>query len=104
VFPSASDRAVQLKIAIKDKILLKFSNNISFVNVPKGTTMIDLRNVDSRYETILEKGTEFRIKGKETLRFCALVKMDGSQGWVEANVKSKHGGTDSKKVNIKIGK
>jgi hypothetical protein len=102
VFPSASDRAVQLKLAVKDKISLKFSNNVSMVKVPKGTSMIDLRNVDSRYETITEKGTEFRIKGKETLRFCALVEMNGSQGWVEAIVNSKHGGTDSKKVNIKI--
>jgi len=30
--------------------------------------------------------------------------MDGSQGWVEVNVKSQHGGTDKRRVNIKISK
>jgi hypothetical protein len=104
VYPTFSDRALQLKRAIKDKITLKSSNNISLVKLPEGKTMVDPLSPERQYETIIEKGTEFRLKGKETLRFCALVKMDGSQGWVEANVESQHGGADKKKVNIKVGK
>jgi hypothetical protein len=104
VYPTSSDRSVQLKRAVKDKITLKSSNNISLVKLPEGKTMVDPLNPGTQYETIIEKGTDFRLKGKETLRFCALVKMDGSQGWVEAKVESQHGGTAKKKVNIKIGK
>jgi hypothetical protein len=104
VYPTSSDRSVQLKRAVKDKITLKSSNNISLVKLPEGKTMVDPLNPGTQYETIIEKGTEFRLKGKETLRFCALVKMDGSQGWVEVNVKSQNGGADKKKVNIKVGK
>jgi hypothetical protein len=104
VYPTSSDRSVQLKRAVKDKITLKSSNNISLVKLPEGKTMVDPLSPERQYETILEKGLEFRLKGKETLRFCALVKMDGSQGWVEANVASQHGGAAKKKVNIKVGK
>ena len=104
VYPTSSDRSVQLKRAVKDKITLKSSNNISLVKLPEGKTMVDPLSPERQSETIIEKGTEFRLKGKETLRFCALVKMDGSQGWVEVNVKSQNGGADKKKVNIKVGK
>jgi len=45
---------------------------------------------------------EFMLKEKQTLHFCVLVQMDGSQGWVEFNVKSQHGGKDKKRVNIKL--
>jgi len=45
---------------------------------------------------------EFRLKGKQQLHFCVLVQMNGSQGWVEFNVKSQHGGNDKKRVNIKL--
>lgn len=104
VYPTSSDRSVQLKRAVKDKITLNSSNNISLVELPEGKTMVDPLSPGTQYDTIIEKGIEFRLKGKETLRFCALVKMDGSQGWVEVNVKSQHGGADKKRVNIKVGK
>ena len=102
VFPTASDRSVQLKRAVKDKITLKSSNNISLVKIPEGKTAVDPLNNMARYETITEKGTEFRLKGKQTLRFCALVKMKGSKGWVEFNVKSKNGGDAKRRVNIRV--
>lgn len=102
VYPTTSDRAVRLKRAVKDKITFSSSKNISLVKIPEGTTTVDPLNYGAQCETITEKGTEFRLKGKQTLRFCALVKMDGSQGWVEVNVKSQHGGTDKKRVNINV--
>ena len=104
VYPTASDRSIQLKRAVKDNITLKSSNNISLVKISEGKTMVDPQNYETQYEAITEKGTEFRLKGKQTLHFCALVKMDGSQGWVEVNVKSQNGGTAKKKVNIKVSK
>ena len=102
VFPTASDRSVQLKRYTKDKITLKGSNNIKHVAVPKGTTILDPQDDGSKFETISVKGAEFRLKGKETLRFCALIEMSGSQGWVEFTVVSKNGGTVKKKINIKV--
>jgi hypothetical protein len=52
-------------------------------------------------EVVSKKGAEFRLKGKDSRRFCVLAKVEGSQGWVEFTVKSKHGGTDTKRVTIK---
>lgn len=102
VYPTASDRSIELKRAVKDKITLNSSNNISLVKIPEGTTAVDPRHYRMEYEAITEKGTEFRLKGKQTLHFAALVKMDGSQGWVEVNVESQHGGKDKKRVNIQL--
>jgi len=102
VYPTASDRSIQLKRAVKDKITLKSSNNISLVKIPEGTTAVDLRHYRAQSEAITDKGAEFRLQGKQTLRFAALVKMDGSQGWVEVNVESQRGGKDKKRVNIKL--
>ena len=100
LYPTLSDRALQLKRAAKDTITLKTSNNISQVELPEGSTMADPRNPVALSTTITTKGTEFRLKGKETLRFCALVKMNGSQGWVEVHIASTHGGTANKRVII----
>jgi len=102
VYPTASDRAKQLKLAEQDKIMLETSNNISMIEVPKGSAATNPSNPNAQVEVITKKGTEFWLKGKETLRFGALVKMDGGQGWVEVQVKSQNGGTDTKRINIKI--
>ena len=74
------------------------------VEIPKGKTIVDPLNNMATYEVVTKESAEFRIKGKETLWFCALVEMDGSQGWVEFEVKSKHGGTDKKRINVKLGR
>ncbi len=102
VYPTASDRAQQLKLIEKDKIMLTTSNNVSLIDVPKGSAAIDPANPNAQVEVITKKGTEFWLKGKQTLRFGALVKMDGSQGWIEIQVKSQNGGTDTKRINIKV--
>jgi hypothetical protein len=104
VYPTASDRAVQLKRAVKDKITVSTSKNISVVDIPQVSTILDSLNKTASCEPITGKSAEFRLKGKETQRFCALVKMDGSQGWVEFQVKSKNGGTDTKKINFTVSK
>jgi hypothetical protein len=91
-----------LKLIEKDKIMLTTSNNVSLIDIPKGSAAIDPANPNAQVEVITKKGTEFWLKGKQTLRFGALVKMDGSQGWIEIQVKSQNGGTDTKRINIKV--
>jgi hypothetical protein len=102
VYPSSSDRDVKLKMTVKDKITINTSKNISVVKIPKGSTIVDPLNKLTSSEPIAEKSAEFRLKGKQTLRFCTLVKMSGTQGWVEFQVKSQHGGTDKKRINFKV--
>ncbi len=102
LYPSASDRAKQLKLVAQDKITLKTSNNISMIAMPEGSAAIDPANPNAEVDVITKEGTKFWIKGKESLRFGAIVKMDGSQGWVEVQVKSQRGGTDTKRINLKI--
>ena len=102
VYPTASDRAVQIKRAVKDTITVSASTNISILDLPQVSTIVDPLNKTASSEPITKKSAEFRLKGKETQRFCTLVKMDGSQGWVEFQVKSRNGGTDSKKINLKM--
>ena len=102
VYPTASDRAKQLKLFDQDKIMLKTSNNVSMIEFPKGSAATDPTNPNAQVEVITKKGTEFWLNGKQTLRFGALVKMDGGQGWVEVQVKSQNGGTVTKRINIKV--
>ncbi len=103
VYPTASDRSKQLERIKKDRISLKTSDNIAMIEIPEGSAFIDISDPGSQAEVITQKGTEFWLKGKQILRFCAMVKMDGNQGWVEFHVKSQRGRTDSKRINIKVG-
>ena len=103
VYPTASDRSVFLNRAVKDKLLPSSSNNISVVDIPTGSTIIDPLNNTSSCEAMTNGAAEFQLRGQQTLRYCALVEMSGSQGWVEFSIQSKNGGTDKKRVNIKVG-
>jgi hypothetical protein len=100
VYPTLSDRAVQLKKDAKDKISVNSSKNISVVDIPGESTIVDQRNKLGTSQPITSKPAEFRLKGKETKKFCALVKMDGSNGWVEFQVESFHGGKDTKRITL----
>jgi hypothetical protein len=102
VYPTASDRAKQLKLVEKDNIVLKSSNNVSMIEVPKGSAATDPSNPNAQVEVITKTGTDFWLNGKQSLRFRALVKMDGNQGWVEVQVKSQNGGKDTKRINLKV--
>jgi len=102
IYPTFSDRAIKIKIAVKDKLTLNSSKNITMIDASEGLTKI-YPFYDTRQCTMINKKvTEFRLKGREMLRFSALVKIDGSKGWVEFDVKSKHGGTDRRRININI--
>ncbi len=103
VYPTSSDRSVQLERAVKDKLTIHSSGNIEIVNLMEEITIFDPLDNMSTYQSIAGKDTEFRLKGKETLKFRGLIKMNGSSGWIEPSVESKMGGKDSKRVNIKVG-
>jgi len=103
VYPTSSDRDVELKTAVMDKLTTAASNNVSLVDIPEGPVIIDPLNNTSSSEALTKGKAEFRLGGKETKRYAALVEMDGSQGWVEFKLVSKHGGTATRRVNIKVG-
>ncbi len=102
LYPTFSDMSIKLKRAVQDKITISSSNNVSLVELPEGKAIVDPLNPGDQFDVVTEDGAEFRLKGKETLRFCALVKMSGSTGWVEVQVVSKNGGTAKKRINIKV--
>ena len=102
-YPTASDRALKLKRARQDKITVTGSQNVEVIRIPKGKATIDPNNISPQTDMIAEGGSEFRLKGRETLRFSALVKMDGNQGYAEFTVDSQHGGKIKKRVTLKIG-
>lgn len=100
VYPTASDRTVQLKKDVKDKISVATSKNLSVVDIPEESTIVDQTDKLGTSQPVTKKSAEFRLKGKETKTFVALVKMDGSNGWVEFQVVSFHGGKDTKRITL----
>jgi hypothetical protein len=101
VYPTSSDRAVALKRAVMDVISVRGGGGLEIVDLPKGPTTVDALHLAAAAEVVAAKGTEFRLKGRETKKFCALVKMGGAAGAVEFTVRSKHGGTASKTIALK---
>jgi hypothetical protein len=99
VYPTSSDRAVQLKRDVKDKISVQASQNISVVDIPGESTIVDQTDKLGASQPITGKPAEFRLKGKEATTFVALVKMDGSKGWVEFRVVYFHRGKEKKRIN-----
>ncbi len=100
VYPTSSDRAVQLKRDVKDKISVKASQNISVVDIPGESTIVDQTNKMGSSQPVTKKPAEFRLKGKDAKTFVALIKMDGSKGWVEFKVESFHGGKATKRITL----
>jgi hypothetical protein len=100
-YPTSSDRAVALKRAVMDSITVRGGGGCAIVELPKAPTSVDALNRAASAEVVAAKGTEFRLKGHETKRFCVLVKMSGAEGSVEFTVRSKMGGTAAKKIALK---
>jgi len=103
VYPTSSDSENEWGTAVKDVISLRSSPGIERIEIPEGMTMIDPMDRSSRATGVSEESHEFRLKGNETLTFRYLVRMTDASGWVEANVESFHGGTASKRINIRSG-
>lgn len=102
IYPTSSDRSVKIGKAVKDKLSCESSNNITFIELPDKISTLNPINNNAKAISISKKIMEFRLKGKETLRFRALVKLNGPKGWLEFRIDSKHGGKDYKKINIVV--
>lgn len=104
VYPTISDRDLERGWVPSDRITFRSSNNITQVEIPEGSTQIDPLDPRTRVAGAPnEEDDEFRLRGHESRSFRYLVKMTGNSGWVEFTITSKHGGTDTGKLNIKIG-
>jgi hypothetical protein len=102
VYPTFSDQSLQLKRAVPDKLSISSSTNVSLVEVPAGVVRLDPLNEAASATAVTGKTTEFRLRGRDSARFRALVKMTGASGWVEIRTESKFGGTETKRIAIKV--
>ncbi|MFC1556788.1 M14 family metallopeptidase [candidate division KSB1 bacterium] len=102
VYPTFSARSEKLGKAVKDKLIFSSSDNIELITVPSGSVILDPLNQETESETVSIKETELGLEGQQALRFRYLAKMDGSNGWVEFEIISKHGGSDKKRITIRI--
>jgi len=104
IYPTSSDRSVLLKRSVKDKLKISLSKNMSLIEIPKGNVRIDPLNNRSGSQTISDEVTELRLMGEQSLKYRYLVQMKGKKGWVQFNIDSERGGSDEKKVDLKVGK
>jgi len=102
-YPTASDRAVQLRQAVRDKLTFNSSPNISLLELPPTQSALDLTNRASLAPVAKGREVEFRLKGHDSQVYRYLVKLNGEEGWVEFAVSSKYGGQDSRRIAIKVG-
>jgi hypothetical protein len=101
VYPTSSDRAVQLRVAVNDRLTFTTSPNVQLVEIPPGTPRLDFLNVTAPATMLTPNGAEFRMQGNDGRRFRCLVKMTGNEGWLEFSAVSKFGGKDNKRIVIK---
>jgi hypothetical protein len=103
VYPTSSDRANELGIAVQDKLNFRSSGNVSLVAIPAEATRIDAQNTGLTVTGVGETTHEFRLRGHGTQTFRYLVEMSGGTGWVEIEADSFHGGTATQRAEIRGG-
>ncbi|MFB3852921.1 MAG: M14 family metallopeptidase [Vicinamibacterales bacterium] len=101
VYPTSSDREVALGTAVKDRMTWTSSPNLSMVDLPEGVVRMPAAGELSAASTLNGKAVEFRLRGRDSLRFRGLVRMEGDTGWIEFKTDSKFGGTATKRVAVK---
>ena len=102
VYPTFSDRDLALRNAVMDRLTFNSSNGVSLVETPAGTVQIDPLNNATRARMADGATTELRLLGSDSQSFRYLVRMTGNSGWVEFTITSKMGGTDTKRINLRI--
>lgn len=117
IYPTSSDMSVQLKRAVDDKLTLKTSNNITIIppesagrgggaafqgRAPGGFAGIGAPAGAGQSRQTASKELSFRLRGQEKLTYTYMVTMTGNSGWMEFDLWSKNGGTDNKKIDIKV--
>jgi hypothetical protein len=100
-YPTSSDRAVALNLAVNDKLTVASSDNVTILEIPAGAPRLDALNAASAIPALSNKLAEFRLRGKDSRRYRCLAKMTGSEGWLEFSAVSKNGGTEKRKITIK---
>jgi hypothetical protein len=118
VYPTASDMSVQLNRAVQDKLTMKTSDNITIVpaggaagGAGRGGGAAGMQAMAGQRGAAAAAGSSrtsasremnFRLRGQEKLTYTYLVTMTGNSGWIEYDLWSKNGGTDKKRVDIKV--
>ena len=102
LYPTISDREIQLGTAVMDRLIFRSSNNVELLPVPQEETRFDPVNPAASADGVGEARHEFRLRGKEVRTFRYLVEMSGSGGWVEFQVESKFGGNPSERVELRV--
>ncbi len=102
VYPTFSDQSLKLKRAVRDKLSLASSTNVTLLEMPAGALRLEAMNDQAAATALTAKTAEFRLRGRDSVHFRALVKMTGATGWVELKTDSRFGGTDTKRVTIKL--
>jgi hypothetical protein len=65
---------------VRDKLTVSTSANAAMVEVPAGVVRFDPLNDQSAATVLTGKTTEFRLRGRDSIRYRALVKMTGADG------------------------
>jgi hypothetical protein len=101
VYPTSSDRANELGIAEPDVLTIRTAGNVRLVPIPTGETQIDPSDPGGATTAVGEATHEFRLRGQDAQTFRYLVEVSGSGGWVEFQVDSFHGGTATRRAEIR---
>ncbi len=101
IYPTSSDRTVQLRKDVKDKLTVSTSGNVKLVEISEGQAVLDPLDPTNRAMTPKGKTAEFRLSGHGSQKFAYLAKLDGSDGWMEFEVVSKAGGAAKKRITFK---
>jgi hypothetical protein len=101
-YPTFSDQALKLKLAVPDRLRFTGSESVNLVEVPARDT--SLGEAGAAPARGAGKTTEFRLLAKDAKTFAYLVKLDGATGWAELSVESKAGGTAKKRIELKAGR
>ncbi len=102
VYPTSSDRDVVLRTAVMDRLTFRGSQGVSLVDIGEQPTRIDPDNPRSSVVSRGETTTELRLEGQSARTFRYLVKVTGNSNWVEFTISSQNGGTDTRRVEIRI--
>jgi len=101
IYPTSSDRSVQLRKDVKDTLTVTTSANVKTVDVPQGQTLFDPTNPTERVLAPKGKTAEFRLLSRGVQKCVYLAKLEGGEGWMEFEVKSRAGGTAKKRITFK---
>ena len=102
-YPTISDRDLEREWVDQDRLTFSSSGSITRVEIPGGSAIIDPLDNRTRGSVVGTEDPEFRLQGSGSQTFRYLVKMSGNSGWVEFTITSQHGGTATKRLNIRSG-